>query len=483
MSRQQIAWTPFRNISLTMGDLKLVKEGWQPPNWFLIDPDTQARTGPLDFAACREVVRGLDIEQERLEHITAIAHFESLKDEVRLRFSKEARPATGIRGFMLSPGNHCSAGCAYCYAKPRFKRSPSAQTDRSILHKTFEFIRTHRVDQKDCAITIGGGGDAVENFDFYLAALELSQQYQLRYGIVVPVHIATLDPYFLQEEHIEIVSRHQEWITLSVDGDPSLAYHRHRVDYPRLLRLYGSQCKWAASAVFTSKTAPFIAHNYEYLAGAGFSAIQMRPARLSSDHPLHLKPADFEVAIAGYRELLERLSVQGRMVDFFAKLTSADYLGRYFLRYLLEMGVADRCGAGIESVFVDPAGNLFPCPSTTHQSLRLGDLESEIIQLSVARKMHDKPDECKKCHIFPVCGGPCTHETLLLGGLDALNPSVCQFQRQLCDLVVNSIQRLYEECPSSLTSLLTSFGYQAIGFVEGTFEQRVRPATEAFPDA
>jgi radical SAM protein with 4Fe4S-binding SPASM domain len=467
----QVRFTPYDRIEIEAQGLRLVKHHGVPPNWLVSAPGADRETGPLSFDEVLEWSKGLLGTGPLVEHLVEIGKFETSRDRLHAHWAKSwSRPdpaAAGvIQGITLSPGNYCSVGCAYCYAKPRFTNAPTDQTSDETLHLVFEFIRNQARVRAGCAVTIGGGGDGLENFDFYRRAVELSRQHERDYHLKIPIYLATVDPKRLlrEPEMLDLILENQRWITLSIDGDEHLTYHRPRVDFRPLLERHRGRCHWGASAVFSAKTAKHIHHNYLYLLDAGFDAIQMIPARLAKSHPLHLEAEHFEVAIAQYRDLLDELGHAGRLVELFCRLTTGDALGRFFYRYLAEKEAGLRCGAGFATVFADPLGRLFPCPSSTHQSAQIGDLSTGLSSLPVLDKLGKKPEECLSCRILKACGGPCTHESLLLHEVPGqITPAVCDFQRATCDLAVEWIGHLYNEDPTSLNALFDGFVLKAGG--------------------
>lgn len=481
-----VRFAPYDKIEIKARRLRIVKRYDLMPNWYVSGSGAEVESGPFTFEQVLELSKRALGEGPLLNQIAEIGRFEASRDRLReqghKRLSLPGPEDEGvIQGITLSPGNYCSVGCAYCYAKPRFTGTPTDQTSDAVLENTFELIRSHSRVRSECTITIGGGGDGLENFAFYRRAVELSRHYERKYGLKVPIYLATVDPQRLVQdpEMIDLILENQEWITLSVDGDSidsSLPYHRPRVDFRPLLERYGSRCHWGASAVFTARTAKRLCYNYLFLLEAGFDAIQMIPARLAESHPLHLGSEHFETAASQYRELLGVLQSQGRSLDFFSRLTTGDAFGRFLFRYLTEKRADLRCGAGFATVFADPLGRLFPCPSSSHEAARLGDLKSGFDRLPVLAEVSHKPEECLRCHILEACGGPCTHESLLLHHRPGqLTPAVCDFQRALCDLAVEHIAGLYNEDPGRLNWLFDSFVLKAAGVAKGFEEAGKQP--------
>lgn len=468
----RITWHPFSQLRIQFGNGHLLKENWRPPNWFVVQSSSDQPQGPFNFTQALNCVSTSNEESAWYHHVRWIGDYEALKDSFRLQIFRESptikddigrgltlRKSAGgqIEGVVLSPGNYCSAKCGYCYAETRFKNTPTDTTSDHILKKTFELIRSHPLIKEGCSITIGGGGDPIENFDFYIKTIELAREYRRYNGSEIPIYISTLDPRFLKEEYIDTILQNQSWITLSIDGDPATTFDRAKPKFRHFIQAYKSRCKWAASAVFTAKTAKHIAHNYEYLIDAGFDAVQMRPTRLASNHPLFLTADHYEIAVEQYSQLTGDFLKAGKIVDLFARLTSSDYLGRYFFRYLTEVGITNRCGAGLATFFVSPLGEMFPCPSTAHESVKLGDINSGSLSLPVINSIHNKSVDCQQCNIFNVCGGPCTHESILIAEQPGeLNEDVCIFQRALCSLAIDTITHLYKSQPASLINILTS---------------------------
>ena len=467
----RVRFIPYDRVEIEAPKLRLVKSHHAPPNWLVSVPGDDGSVGPLSFDQMVAWTEGALGDSPLREHIVEIGKFETSRDRLRAHWragwSRPDASAEGvIQGVTLSPGNYCSAGCAYCYAKPRFTNAPTDQTSDDTLRQTFAFIHGNPRVRPGCAVTIGGGGDGLENFAFYRRAVELSRQYEQDHQVKIPVYLATVDPLRLvsNPEMLDLILENQQWITLSIDGDAHLPYHRPRVDFRPLLERYRGRCHWSASAVFTARTAQHIHHNYLYLLDAGFEAIQMIPARLAKSHHLHLEAEHFSVAVAQYRELLDQLVAEGRLGELLLRLTTGDTLGRFFYRYLTEKEAGLRCGAGIATVFADPLGRLYPCPSSTHQSAQLGDVSTGLSKLPVIDALSTKPEECLSCRILKACGGPCTHESLLLHEIPGqVTPAVCDFQRGICDLITEQISRLYNEDPHSLNELFATFVVQAAG--------------------
>lgn len=474
-ARLTVDYVPFDRLEIAVDGHRLVRGVRVPSCWTLEGPESGGE--PLSFEQAFERLARLLGESPELERVAEVGRFERSKESLHSRWIAEAGSADPcastpsektIQGITLSPGNYCSVGCAYCYAKPRFTGAPTDQTSETVLRDTFELIRSDPRVRAGCSITLGGGGDALENFAFYRRAVELSREYREEHGLEVPIYIATVDPRRLleDEEILETILVNQDWITLSVDGDFRRAYNRPRVDFRPLLERHRGRCYWGASAVYTAKTVGHLRHNYHYLLGLDFDAIQFIPARLAPNHPLRLDEDGFASALEQYRQLVAELMEQGRLVELLSRLTTADYLGRFFFRYLVEKRADLRCGAGVATAFSDPLGRLYPCPSSSHPSVQMGDLRSGLDpgSLPVLQELESKPEECLRCPILAVCGGPCTHESLLLHeGPAQVTPAVCDFQRGLCEIALEAIRMIYSEHPEWLGRLFEGFVLQAAG--------------------
>ena len=465
-----VHFSPYDRVEIEAGGLRLVKRREASPGWLAAAPGEEPVDG-LTFDQALEWSASHLGDDPLLAQIGEIGKFETSRDRLRAHWAAlAARPRPADRGMIagvtLSPGNYCSVGCAYCYAKPRFTGEPTDQTSDETLHRVFAFIREDPRVRAGCAVTIGGGGDGLENFGFYRRAVELARQYERDYGLKIPIYLATVDPLRLLADPgmLDLIVENQQWVTLSIDGDANLPYHRPRVDFRPLLAAHRDRCHWSASAVFTARTAQHIHHNYLYLLDDGFEAIQMIPARLAKSHLLHLEPEHFAVAVSQYRELLAHLRQEGRLLELFSRLTTGDALGRFLYRYLTEKEAGLRCGAGLQTVFADPLGRLYPCPSSAHPSTQLGDVDNGLSRLQVLDEVRNKPAECLSCRILKACGGPCTHESVLLHEVAGqVTPAVCDFQRGLCDVVAELMDHFYNEDPRSLNAVFETFALKAAG--------------------
>ena len=423
----------------------LVKQNWRPPNWFIQKGAAGILQGPMSSG--RALATALpELSPAARRDARAVIAVEDEKDRGRIRLCGATGSSQKITGLVLSPAPSCSAQCDYCYAAPRLLVGEVGGAEQSeLLRSTIEFAEAHPGVDPEWCLTIGGGGDPVEHAEFYKEALTICS------AMGHDVWISSVEPSFLGLSMAAEIARHQGWITLSVDGSPLVsAIHRPRSDAARFVRSMDG-IKWAASGVFTHATVDRLAESFLYLLDSGFDAVQMRPVRLGTGHELALTAHDFEKACLQYRMIIREVIGREDIVGGVGRLTTADCFGRLFFRYLLEMNVLRRCGAGLATIFVGTDGRLFPCSSTTADEFCLGDVWSRSLDVGGA-KVHQELWGCSTCRVQPVCGGPCLHDVTL--ALDDAPPALCEFQRELGDLAIETIQDLYSRRPTALRELI-----------------------------
>lgn len=408
--------------------------------------------------------------------VQRIVELEDIKSSIR-RGSNGYDPSSDeqvpdrLFGLTITPANTCDRGCAYCYARPAFNTEEPGRTQYDVLKKTFEFIRrSPAVMRGSCAITIGGAADTLQHMDFYDEAVNLSKAYLEEYGFHVPIYVPTVEPSSITDDRVERILENQDWITLSLDGDPSSAYHRRRVDIAELLSRYSTKGRWASSGVFTRKTAHILSKSYDYLIQSGFEAIHLRPARLPHNHPLALTAESYDIALGQYRDMFVRFRDDwGVALDFFSKITSADTIGQFMDRILIEMDAKERCGAGIVTAYVSAEGDITPCPSVVSPDTHLGNVSSGEYNKALGLELHEHPEACKQCRILSACGGPCIHESMLAsGGTASADEDICDFQRKLYDICTEYVLHLMREDAERVSELIQAFVGNTLAFTAAT---------------
>jgi uncharacterized protein len=199
-----------------------------------------------------------------------------------------------------------------------------------------------------------------------------------------------------------------------------------------------------------------------YEATGGKQGISMKPARLSREHPLSLRPQDIDEIIAS----------ECRLVDFLLERTAAgeygyiqtlllgnDPLAVFVTRAKTRSRGNRCCGAGLTLFAVATDGGVYPCRSLVGlDQYRLGDVMHGIERGRHEPWLHltvEERDDCKACWARYLCGAGCyAHAAIACGGLAQPDQGKCSHTRGVLELAMELIARLGAEAPGKLDDAL-----------------------------
>lgn len=374
-----------------------------------------------------------------------------------------------FKTIVLSPSNTCSGGCIYCYARDRLKKDKT-RIDHNFIEKVFKYIADSPFADKNCSITLGGGGDPFENFDVYLELLSFAEEFYWQTQIKVPIFVSTCDPRFITPEKISHLVESQSALGISIDGPPGAAYLSRRI-LPSCLNSLRDlkRISLCASGVFTKASCAYIKEIYEFYLSGIFENFQLRPVRLAPANPLNLKKNDLQKVYEIYESFIEDLIQMNLIEPFLKKTTTADFFSGFIYKYLLKAYKSTRCGAGIKLAFLDLSGNLYLCPSLAFPEIRIGHIEdpSKISQ-NIIKKAHTKKEICVSCPIYNVCGGPCSSESYLkYNSIGEIDPDMCQFQINMASLAQRTLYRLNRKLIGIPRALIENYRKHKVLLVRG----------------
>lgn len=329
-------------------------------------------------------------------------------------------PLPPITGMELFVADGCNLDCTYCFEGQKPKRFLAPETARIALKR---LIAEWSGDAKEVHIVFFGG-EPLLNWRVCRLVIEEAEEQSSFQGKKVSFSLTT-NGTLLNSERVRFLKEHQVAVMLSMDGIPA-AHNRHRRTKKGLTSFHLVQRglsllqehyeSFDVRMTVMPDTASMLYESVAFLAEQGVKRIFVVPA--------------FEVSWTPRDWLLYRQNVRKVVTDFgqpplAAKANVSLVQDIFQVRSAMENSRAESepkgvasfgCYAGISSVAVTAAGEVFPCAAFVGnqrlmENYLLGRVEEgrlnqfrrqEIFVLSRRRGVR-----CKECSLKRFCTGGC----------------------------------------------------------------------------
>lgn len=330
----------------------------------------------------------------------------------------------GLEMLWLHMSHACNAACRYCYAgqgKYFYQdHGRNMMMDDATAREAVNFLFKFACGKKELAIQFFGG-EPLMNFDTIRRTVDYADALSKKYGVKLFYGITT-NFYLANREMIDFFQEHGFSILVSIDGpafvQKFLRPTKNGVDYGdslwRNLQYTFTRFKNHEKLIIRSSITSFFPFPYQiaryFYSNTPVRNISISP--VSSKGQFEFGEEDKTIYITENQKLAEL---------YLNSLTNRDWLNilnfTSFVKQFYNATGGYKCGMGIRSVNVDPAGNIYLCQWVMgKEEFKLGNIRTIekttfFRQVAKNKYLHElnvtRKPICRDCWARFLCGGGC----------------------------------------------------------------------------
>jgi uncharacterized protein len=347
-----------------------------------------------------------------------------------------ARPAR-LANVTLLVAQACNLRCGYCYADGGSYGAPAQRMAATTLKRALERLLPLAGPRLTLSFF---GGEPLLNLPLLEAAVLLGRRLGETAGVEVRFALTT-NGTLLEGRALEFVTRHVDFLAVSLDGEAAVTDRARRFRRGRgsvharvcagLERLRAAGVPFGLRATVTPGNAPFLTESAGHLAGQGPVSLRLVP-----DFGAAWSEPALAALVAGFDSLHREALARG--------LTGHVPLGGEALFPLLDHRVHGTarerpCSAGEAVVAVAADGAVYPCDHFVGNaafrmgSVHDGDFPGPVfsrVQARLAANTVAARPACRECQVSHLCGGECPAVVAEEGSIAGAHGAFCRFRRE-----------------------------------------------------
>ena len=355
-------------------------------------------------------------------------------------------PEPVVKSLCLNVAHDCNLTCDYCFAGQGDFGGARGLMSAAVAKKALDFLIQSSGSRHNLEVDFFGG-EPLLNLEVVKEALAYGREQAALHGKEISFTLTTngllLTPeieQFLNDEGLSLV--------LSLDGRAE-THDRFRRDrggkgtYERLVPRFQTvvagrgNTDYYVRGTYSRFNLDF-SRDVAHLWDLGFKEVSVEPVVAGPEAAYALRPEDLPMLTREYESLARELARRRR---------AGEDIRFFHFEVEMEEGPClekrlKGCGAGVEYLAVDPAGDLYPCHQFVGQSdLRLGDVEVGLERPDLRKLFSEvRPgvkEDCRDCWARYHCGGGCHANAYLQEG-DLRQPwrLGCELERKRLELAL-----------------------------------------------
>jgi len=358
----------------------------------------------------------------------------------------------------------CNLRCRYCYADGGSYGAPAQRMAATTLKRALERLLPLAGPRLTLSFF---GGEPLLNLPLLEAAVLLGRRLEEATGVELRFALTT-NGTLLEGRTLEFVTRHVDFLAVSLDGEAAVTDHARRFRRggdsvhasvtAGLSRLRAAGVPFGLRATVTPDSAPWLAESAEHLAGLGPVSLRLVP-----DFGAAWPEPALAALVAGFDSLHREALARG--------LTGHVPLGGEALYPLLDHRVHGTarerpCSAGEAVVAVAADGAVYPCDHFVgNAAFRMGSVHDgdfpgpdfTRVQARLAANVVATRPACRECAVSHLCGGECPAVAAAGGGgIADADSAFCRFKRETSARLEALLEQAAPagELPASLLALV-----------------------------
>ncbi|RCX26332.1 radical SAM/SPASM domain-containing protein [Thioalbus denitrificans] len=348
------------------------------------------------------------------------------------------RPAR-LANVTLLVAQACNLRCGYCYADGGSYGAPAQRMAATTLKRALERLLPLAGPRLTLSFF---GGEPLLNLPLLEAAVLLGRRLGETAGVEVRFALTT-NGTLLEGRALEFVTRHVDFLAVSLDGEAAVTDRARRFRRGRgsvharvcagLERLRAAGVPFGLRATVTPESAPRLADSAGHLAGLGPVSLRLVPDFGATPWP---EPA-LAALVAGF-DTLHREALARALTGHVPLGGEALYP---LLAHRVQGTVRERpCAAGEAVVAVAADGAVYPCDHFVgNAAFRMGCVhdgdfpgpEFARVQARLAANTVAARPACRACEASHLCGGECPAVAAAGGGgIAGADGAFCRFKRE-----------------------------------------------------
>lgn len=365
------------------------------------------------------------------------------KDEYKIykNFNLKFNPPENLKSLCLLVSQRCNMKCDYCFVDGSINKK-SGLMSIQIAKDSVDFLLKM---SKNIHLEIDFfGGEPLLNWEvvketiLYGMAESKKKNKNLRFSL-------TTNGLLLTEDKINFLNSNCVSLIISLDG-PKKVNDKFRklkngdgtfnLILPKIKNLIDKRGDgYYIRGTYTEKT-KLIYSNAKYLFEIGFKNVSLEPVILDKENSLAINKKSLKKIKKEYEKLGEYLyneKERGEVLNFYhflINLNGGPCLGK------MNFG----CGAGVEYMAVDSAGNLYPCHFLVEfEEFKMGNIYDGIDEnlkkyFIYINNLSNKP-KCSRCWAKYLCGGGCIAHSYLINSDTLIPPNeFCTLQKKRVEI-------------------------------------------------
>lgn len=357
-----------------------------------------------------------------------------------------------INSLFLNVSQQCNLRCRYCFATGSIGAAPGRQgtfgeetlMTKEVGRESINFLIQESNQEKEISIVFFGGEPLI-NFKVIKDIVNYSSKIAAEHNKQINFELDT-NGILLNDEIIDFIIKNNFRVQVSIDG-PKRIHDKFRC-FPngsgshdlviptvkKLLAAYKEKENISARFVIT-KHGTKLTNIINYLLKLGFESINFDPVITKESGDI-LTEKDFDYLneeLTKYAKLFLKFALRGKCLNTGRFLTIIKFF--YDRESRRDLKNVYFCGAGRSLLGVSAKGDIYPCASYIGLNLfNLGNVFSGIdlskLREYLAMTHVDNKSNCSRCWAKYMCGGGCSHESLVMNGdIRITYERSCKFRR------------------------------------------------------
>lgn len=346
-----------------------------------------------------------------------------------------------LKSLCLLVSQTCNMKCDYCFVDGSINKNSGLMSNQ-IAKDSVDFLLTVSKN-KNLEIDFFGG-EPLLNWEVVketiLYGMDESKKINknLRFSL-------TTNGLLLTEEKIDFLNKNHVSLIISLDGPKNVNDKFRKLKngdgtfnliYPKIKNLIDKRGDgYYIRGTFTKETKS-VYSNAKYLFESGFKNVSLEPVILNKKSSLAIDIDSLKKIKKEYEKLGKYLyneKEKGNELNFYhflINLNSGPCLGK------MNFG----CGAGVEYMAVDSAGNLYPCHFLVEfEEFKMGNIYDAVDKnlkkyFIKINNLSNKP-KCSRCWAKYLCGGGCIAHSYLINNDPLIPPNeFCALQKKRIEI-------------------------------------------------
>lgn len=365
------------------------------------------------------------------------------KDEYKIykNFNLKFNPPENLKSLCLLVSQTCNMKCDYCFVDGSINKNGDLMSLKVAKDSVDFLLKLSK--NKNLEIDFFGGEpllnwEVVKETILYGMAESKKKNKNLRFSL-------TTNGLLLTDDKIDFLNKNHVSLIISLDG-PKKVNDKFRklknkdgtfnLIFPKIKNLIDKRSNgYYIRGTYTEKTKS-IYSNAKYLFEVGFKNVSLEPVIINKENSLAINKNSLKKIKKEYEKLGEYLyneKKKGRDLNFYhflINLNGGPCLSK------MSFG----CGAGVEYIAVDSAGNLFPCHFLVEfEEFKMGNIYDGIDEnlkkyFMYINNLSNKP-KCSRCWAKYLCGGGCIAHSYLINSDPLIPPDeFCTLQKKRVEI-------------------------------------------------